>query len=336
MATRSTEAQTIGLVATSVAAGAALCYAALSMSKRTTSPHKYEIPDAIQASPFKEHVRLAVDLAITAGENMRAYCEEKGTEAELGHDLNVSTKKNPEDFCTKIDVENEKMVMDGILQSFPNHKIIGEETTGTGKIPPLTNDPTWIIDPIDGTTNFASGLPMCCVSIGFCMDGKPVMGVVYAPITGELYIAASGYGAFRNAAKIVQTKKNTPLKEAVICFEFGYARDKKEVSAMVGVVESIMNHGCRASRQVGSGVLDLCYVATGRLDAVYAGVASEGWKPWDYCAGYVIATEAGCVMESLNQLDSQESFDLYSKSHICAQNKGLLEEVRAFAKPRML
>ena len=96
---------------------------------------------------------------------------------------------------------------------------------------------------------------------------------------------------------------------------------------MVGVVERILNHGCRSTRQLGSGVLDLCYVATGRLDAVYAGVAGEGWKPWDFCAGLVIVEEAGCVIEAIDQ-KKQGPFDMYSKSHICATSQELLEELR--------
>ena len=173
-------------------------------------------------------------------------------------------------------------------------------------------------------TSIHSGLPSCCVSIGFCLDQKPLMGVVYAPMTDELYIGVVGYGAFRNGNKIMPAKKETPLKEAVVCFEFGYVRGRKEVASMVSVVENIMAYGCRATRQIGSGVLDLCYVATGRLDVVYAGVAGDGWKPWDLCAGYVIAREAGCVMESFQQSE-QGDFDLYSQNHICATNKVLLE-----------
>mmetsp|Transcript_6206 Transcript_6206/g.8072 ORF Transcript_6206/g.8072 Transcript_6206/m.8072 type:complete len:335 (+) Transcript_6206:60-1064(+) len=334
MALGSKESQSIGLVAASVAAGAAMCFAFLN-NRRNSTQSKKAVPQKIKASPYAKHVELAIELALKAGENMRKYCDEKGTEAELNHDLNLSYKGKPEDFCTVIDVENERMVMDGIESMFPDHKIIGEETTGTGEIPPLTTDPTWIIDPIDGTTNFASGLPMCCVSIGLCTAGKPVMGVVYSPMTEELYIAATGYGAFRNGVKITSERKSTALKDAVVCFEFGYARGRKETSAMVGVVESIMNHGCRASRQIGSGVLDICYVATGRLDVVYAGVAGDGWKPWDFCAGYVIAMESGCVMESFKQSEPGE-FDLYAKNHICATNRGLLEEIRTFANEKAL
>ena len=136
------------------------------------------------------------------------------------------------------------------------------------------------IDPIDGTTNFASGLPLTCVSIGLCAtDGTPVMGVVYAPLTQELFLAVKGYGAYRNGVPLLNAspRRITTVQQAIICAEFGYPRDRRSISLMTGAVERILRNGCRAIRQLGSGVLDLCYVATGRIDAVYAGMATEGW-----------------------------------------------------------
>ena len=271
---------------------------------------------------------------------MVGYCDAKGTEEESTYDLGISTKTAEEDFCTQIDIQNEKLVMDGIQQMYPNHLIIGEETTGTGDIPSIDeNNPTWIIDPIDGTTNFASGIGLTCVSIGYCDNESrrnpevPVMGVIYAPVTNELYMAVTGYGAYRNGIRIVNTNKDDSkttksLSKAIVCCEFGYPRDEQSIRKMTNAVENILKNGCRAIRQLGSGCLDLCYVATGRLDVVYAGVATEGWKPWDYAAGYVIVTESGCVMESIEEQSPGDNFDLYSKSIICAINQELLEDCR--------
>lgn len=123
---------------------------------------------------------------------MVGYVESKGTEEESKFNLGIEIKSGSADFCTKVDVENENLIMNGIKNNYPHHEIIGEETTGTGPLPPLTMAPTWIIDPIDGTTNFSSGLNMTCVSIGFCVNKKPVMGVIYAPITDEWYLAVIG------------------------------------------------------------------------------------------------------------------------------------------------
>lgn len=145
-------------------------------------------------------------------------------------------------------------------------------------------------------------------------------------MTDELYVGVKGYGSFRNGVRITQ-RTHTKLAEAIVCFEFGYSRLPQQVATMVGAVNCLLHHGVRATRQLGSGVLDLCYVATGRMDAVYAGLAGEGWKPWDYCAGYVIAEEAGCVMEAIDQTE-RKPFDIYSKSHICAVSLELVEEIR--------
>ena len=105
-------------------------------------------------------------------------------------------------------------------------------------------------------------------------------GIVYAPLTQEVYLAVQGCGAYRNGALLLAPRKGVSLKDAVVCCEFGYAREPAAIRKMVGAVAGILQHGCRTLRCLGSGVLDLCYVASGRLDVVYAGVANEGWKPW--------------------------------------------------------
>lgn len=290
---------------------------------------KFRVPTALLASPLRKEIQISTELALKAGKAMYNYCNEKGTAAEDSHDLEIETKGQAEDFCTKIDIANEQLITSKLQQEFPSHIVIGEETTGTGSIPLLSDSPTWIIDPIDGTTNFASGLPLTCVSVGLCLQGRPVLGVVYAPMTNELYLAISGYGAYRNGVPLTKRRcQNKTLLESVVCFEFGYARDAMAIDKMVNVVERILHHGCRTMRSLGSGVLDLCYVATGRLDVVYAGVAGEGWKPWDYCAGYVIARETGCSMESIIQPKDANYFDIYSDSVICAVNPSLIQEVR--------
>jgi fructose-1,6-bisphosphatase/inositol monophosphatase family enzyme len=98
---------------------------------------------------------------------------------------------------------------------------------------------------------------------------------------------------------------------------------------MTTAVQNVLQHGCRTTRCLGSGVLDLCYVASGRLDVVYAGVATEGWKPWDYCAASVIVQEAGAIIQPLIVQDGyDEGFDLYSKSVLCASSRELAEETR--------
>mmetsp|Transcript_17504 Transcript_17504/g.36567 ORF Transcript_17504/g.36567 Transcript_17504/m.36567 type:complete len:375 (+) Transcript_17504:53-1177(+) len=307
--------------------------------------HHFDVPPEILEDggcECKDEVILAVRLALEAGENMTQHYHTKGTADENIDDLGISTKSHESDFATAIDVKNENFITAGIKSQFPDHEIIGEETTGTGAIPPLTHKPTWIIDPIDGTTNFASGLPLSCVSIGFCLEGKPYMGVVYAPMTNELYVAVKGRGAYRNGIRLsgcTGEKAGKTLSKAVVCFEFGYARTQDGIDNMVNAVRRLLEHGVRTTRTLGSGVLDLCYVACGRMDVVYTGMAEEGWKPWDYCAGLVVAVEAGCTMSHL-KLDGENDFDadgtmkenwqynLYSRSMICGVNPILVEQCR--------
>jgi fructose-1,6-bisphosphatase/inositol monophosphatase family enzyme len=294
---------------------------------------KHAIPAALKKSTLGRELEVAVNLALAAGRNMYAYCDEKGTDAELKHDLGISEKGRPEDFCTKVDIENETLITEGLLKVFPNHKIIGEESIGTGEIPKLTKEHTWIIDPIDGTTNFSSGLPLTCVSVGLCMDGKPVLGVVYAPMTDELYLAVSGYGAYRNGVQLAKRQESQKsLVDSIVCFEMGYAREKSASDKELEALRRIVENGYRSLKSLGSGVLDLCYVATGRLDVVYAGL-NEGssWKPWDYCAGLVIVKEVGCAIESIDQAPGGE-FHIYADSVICAVNTSLVKEIRKCIK----
>jgi fructose-1,6-bisphosphatase/inositol monophosphatase family enzyme len=309
------------------------------------------IPPSLLKSEYAQELQVAVQLALEAGDRMYPYCDAKGTEQESHPDcdLGIQTKGQAENFCTKIDLENERFIMEGLQSAFPQYDLIGEETVGTGPLPPISSTRlTWIIDPIDGTTNFASGLPLTCVSIGLTMGRhQPVVGVVYAPMTRELYLAVRNYGAYRNGVRIQVAKQQHTnddnkklLKDSVVCFEFGYARSSDAIASMVRVVQNILLHGCRTTRSLGSGVLDLCFVATGRLDVVYAGVANEGWKPWDYAAGVLVATEAGCAVQSIvpkpknnptvDPDEKEDEFDLYSESIICAVGSNLLEEIREF------
>lgn len=321
------ESSSVVAIAAAAASGVLLTAAWLCRRHEKKSNAWLEIPPELVHCDFVQELKLALTLAKQAGDNMERYCDTVGT--SLSEKLEINTKGQPEDFCTAIDLLNEELIAKGIRSRFPDHAIIGEESTGTGSIPLLDEKKTWILDPIDGTTNFTSGLPLTCVSIGFCEGKKPVMGVVYVPMTREVYVAVRGHGAYRNGERL-SPNKNTSLKDAIVVFEFGYTRSTEGIAKMVGGLQRILNKGCRAVRGLGSGVLDLCLVARGSIDVVYAGVAGEGWKPWDHCAGMVICTEAGCRIESLFQAgkDNQEEFDIYSDSIICAVNQELLEECR--------
>jgi myo-inositol-1(or 4)-monophosphatase len=318
------------------------------------------IPMELRHTKYTAELILAVEVALKAGKRMKAHIDSKGTISEQA--LDYSTKSNVADIATVIDEENETMIIKAIQRRFPSHKVIGEEMTGTSDVidTPSTTEPTWIIDPVDGTTNFANGLPLTCVSIGLCdpATGQPVMGCVYAPATNELFLTVKNCGAYRNQQRIFASNRNKGsgggnlLKKAVVVFEFGSILDPQAIDKMMRVFGNILKRGVRASRSIGSGVLDLCYVAAGgKVDAVYCGVAGEQWKPWDYCAGSLMVTEAnGCITTLLlPQKESQSEsvsasetetilppFDIYAKSMIAGVSTAMVQELRTVIHSALL
>eukprot|EP00588_Corethron_pennatum_P006936 CAMPEP_0194290456 /NCGR_PEP_ID=MMETSP0169-20130528/41277_1 /TAXON_ID=218684 /ORGANISM="Corethron pennatum, Strain L29A3" /LENGTH=243 /DNA_ID=CAMNT_0039038037 /DNA_START=43 /DNA_END=771 /DNA_ORIENTATION=- len=232
----------------------------------------FDVPASLSSeestNPYKEELQLAVKLALEAGRNIFDHCDRVGTSAAASEsDLGITTKSHASDFATSVDVRNEHLVVAALRHRFPAHAVLGEEATGTAPPAPLRADAdahTWIVDPIDGTANFASGLPLTCVSIGLCRGTLPVLGVVHAPLTRELYVAVRGHGAFRNGARLQGAAVvRRPLSAAVVVHEFGSTRDDAGLDAKMAALRRVLAHGCRASRSLGSGVLDLCYVASG-------------------------------------------------------------------------
>ena len=214
-------------------------------------------------------------------------------------------KKNTADLVTETDQNTEKLVMEAIKARFPDHQFIGEESWAAGQQSEITDAPTWIIDPIDGTTNFVKGFPFVCISIGFLCQSEPVIGVIFAPFLGQLYAARKGSGAFTTSPLFPERRplplsKPQPLstfKQALIAFEWGSDRSKEVMDkksrtfqrltgdAAGGVEGGEMALGVRS---VGSAALNFAHVAAGCLDVYW----EIGCWAWDVCAGMVIAQEA--------------------------------------------
>ncbi|KAF7997228.1 hypothetical protein HCN44_005505 [Aphidius gifuensis] len=201
---------------------------------------------------------------------------------------NIETKKGDWDLVTQYDKRIEKILIAGLAKEFPDHQFIGEETVAsTNFLPELTDAPTWIIDPIDGTTNFVHSFPHTCISIALVVKRNIEIGIVYNPILDQLFTARRGEGAFLNGKRI-QSSKISELRSSLVCIEASYAAIKSTRDLLLGRVEAFVSiaHGIRV---LGSAALTLCHIAMGAAELYL----SDNLYPWDVAAGVLIIREAG-------------------------------------------
>jgi myo-inositol-1(or 4)-monophosphatase len=205
----------------------------------------------------------------------------------LGSRIRVGTKSTATDMVTEVDREVERLLVDGILAARPDDGILGEE----GADVVGTSGYRWIVDPIDGTTNYLYGHPGFAVSIACERDGEVVVGVVNDPLHGELYSAVRGGGATRNGEP-VRCSGETDIAHALVATGFGYdpARRREQGAVVARILGDI-----RDIRRMGAAAVDLCSVASGRVDAYF----ERGLNAWDLAAGALIAAEAGAVIEAI-------------------------------------
>jgi len=178
-----------------------------------------------------------------------------------------------------------------MLIPLQNHKIIGEETSNK---PELTDSPTWVIDPVDGTTNFVSGSPYVAVCIGFMVNKKIQCGVVYNPILDECFSARLGCGATLNDKKI-SVKKPNKLKDSLILTGSSASRNQERADKIFDNIQEVVMNPCLGIRMVGSTACAMTMVACGRADAYFG----AGFHIWDIVAAEIVLTEAGGVTTSL-------------------------------------
>ena len=194
----------------------------------------------------------------------------------------ITSKTGVNDLVTQADNEAEDEIIKVIRQQFPDHHILSEEA---GDLKSDSNI-KWIIDPIDGTVNFAHGIPICCVSIGVEQDGEMILGAVYNPLMNEFFFAEKGKGATLNDHKIsVSTKADLGISCLVTGFPYAYL---DMPNGPLQVFEKLIRQGIPV-RRLGSAALDLCWVAAGRFDGFY----EHNLKAWDSAAGFLIVEEAG-------------------------------------------
>ncbi len=199
-----------------------------------------------------------------------------------GDKLDIKSKLNDSDIVTAADKAAEKLLIDHIKSTYPSHSILSEESGETNS----SDEYRWIIDPLDGTTNFSSGLPLFSVSIGIEHNGQPLIGVVFAPYLNELFHAIAGEGAFLNGQPIHASNESN-LAHAVVATGFPVDKDKNPDNNIDNVAR-VLPH-VRGLRRLGSAAIDICYVAAGYLGAYW----ELNLHKWDVSAGLLILAEAG-------------------------------------------
>lgn len=215
--------------------------------------------------------------AITIARNAGAILREGLTSTR-----SIQRKSASIDVVTDIDLASEQSIIAGIREHFPGHQVLAEETGASSE----TSTYCWIVDPLDGTTNYAHGYPAFCVSLGLLVDSVPTLGVVYDPLRDECFVAERGRGATLNDHTL-HVSTITTLSEAIISTGFPYSKrtdPDNNLAEMACITLEVM--GIRRS---GSAALDLCYVAAGRSEGHW----ELGLKPWDTAAGALLITEAG-------------------------------------------
>jgi myo-inositol-1(or 4)-monophosphatase len=231
------------------------------------------------ASP--QYLATAIEAVIRAGEIQLA---------RFGTDMRVD-KKGAIDLVTEIDLQIEREFRAMIAGRFPDHVVLGEEFETRGDreaTPPFC----WVFDPVDGTTNYAHGLPIFCSSLALEIDGEIVVGAVYDPTRRELFTAERGQGAWLNGRPLRVSSADTLLDSLLVTgFHYGIQRDPEE---LVSLFREFITKS-RAVRRLGSAALDMCYVAAGRFDGYW----ESKIQPWDVAAGALIVTEAGGVVTTI-------------------------------------
>ena len=220
-------------------------------------------------------------------------------------------RKGKQDFVSEADKACEEFVAGALLKAFPDDALLGEE----GGLQNGGGAATWIIDPIDGTSNFIAGIPVWCVSLGLVIDSRAVLGIIYNPVTEELYAARVGEGAYLNGRRI-RVSNARRLDEARMGLGFSYRRP---VAAHVKAVNACLEVSCEYTR-FGSGALGMAFAADGRLDGYYEAHINA----WDVAAGLVLVSEAGGWCN-----DFFGAPDAFSKGNlILASTPALVEPLR--------
>ncbi|MBW5409997.1 inositol monophosphatase [Brachyspira hampsonii] len=258
----------------------------------------------LSKSKLNKCLKDAERIAIKAGKYSLKY---------FGCPKKVS-KKGKTDLFTEVDLQNEKKIKEYLLKCYPKFGFYGEESKDNN-----SKKFTWIVDPIDGTSNFIHGYPFYCISIGLAYKGIPILGVVYAPLTNTVYKAHIKSKAYKNN-KVIRVSSSNKLIESLIITGFYYNASVDNDFLHDRMVDfANMVKSTLALRRDGSAALDICMVAEGAADGFF----EYGLSPWDICAGTIILKRAGGTVSNINM----EEYDIFSKEQYIASNKKIHKEM---------
>ena len=250
-------------------------------------------------------LQMAIDIVLRAGQIQMD---------NIGKNVKIN-KKGPIDLVTQVDVEIEKMCRERLANHFPAHVVLAEELPNSSPATDGSASHVWIFDPIDGTVNYAHGMPIFCSSLALEIDGEVVVGAVHDPSRQELFVAERGSGARLNGSPIC-VSKIPRVQDAMLCTGFPYDLHET-VDELVRVFGGFVKRA-QAIRRLGSAAIDLCYVASGRLDGFW----EQRLKPWDTAAATLIVEEAGGMVTDMRG-------DTFSptRDSVLASNGSLHEEM---------
>lgn len=257
-------------------------------------------------APDPRYLATAIEIVTRAGALQRE---------RFGSDLRIE-KKGDIDLVTEVDVDVERMARAVLASRFPDHDVLAEEALGAGR-PGASH--RWVFDPLDGTTNFAHGIPIFCSALALEIDGEAVIGAVFDPNRQELFTAERGVGAWLNGAPI-RVSSTARLIDAVLVTGFPY--DVHQTLADVMALFSAYVGSARAIRRLGSAAIDLCWLAAGRMDGFW----EQRLKPWDTRAGALLVEEAGGRISGLDGAPWHPD-----GGHLLASNGALHDQMLAVA-----
>ncbi len=224
----------------------------------------------------------------------------------FGTNFSVEYKSNLSDFVTEIDKKSEETIINFIRKAYPAHSVLAEESGGHE----YSSEYLWVIDPLDGTSNFAHGLPIFAVSIGVQKNNETICGVVYDIMRDEIYSSEKGSGSYRNGQKL-SVSSNDDLRKSMLVTGFPYDISENPDFAIERFAAFLK--ASRAVRRLGSAAIDMCYVASG----VFDGFWEVHLHPWDICAGKLLVEEAGGIVTNF----AGEKIDIFSKQILAANGK---------------